>query len=359
MPELLERKHYASDLDDSEWGLIEPLLPPLIEKGWGAPCRWHRRDVVDAIFYVLKTGCPWRDLPGDFPEWNSVWKWFRRWRKDGTWAQVHDTLRAQTRVAAGRDAAPSLAILDSQSVKGTEYTTSQPKAPEVDSAAILAAIMTPEDPAAAGVTLGLTLEQIAAVVLGPDHGIAAEHLPAVITASLLGVGEAPARPFPKGLDQAGYDGGKKVKGRKRHLLVDTQGLIQSVVVHGADVHDSVGAILVIARLAGSMPRLEKILADTAYQGPLGTWIFELSGVTLEIVRRAEEARGFVVQKWRWIVERTHAWLGRFRRLSRCFERLAVTDETMIRLAMIRLMLRRIVHPERETWRGTIAFQAQA
>jgi transposase len=263
MPELLERKRYSSDLDDAEWGLIEPLLPPLIEKGWGAPCRWHRRDVVDAIIYVIKTGCPWRDLPGDFPPWNTVWKWFCRWRKDGTWARAHDALRAQTRVAAGRDAEPSLALLDSQTVKGTEYTTPQRPPPAVDAAAVLAALTAPDDPAAAGVTA----EQIATAVLGPHHGVPAEHVPAVVAAAIVGVGEAPARPFPKARDRVGYDGGKKVKGRKRHLLVDTQGLVQSVVVHGADVHDSVGAALVLARRVGSMERLQKILADMAYQGP--------------------------------------------------------------------------------------------
>ncbi len=355
MPELLERKRYASDLDDAEWKLIEPLLPPLIDKGWGAPCRWHRRDIVDAIFYLLKAGCSWRDLPGDFPDWNSVWKCFRRWRQDGTWKQVHATLRAQTRTAAGRDAEPSLAIIDSQSVKGTEYTTPQRPPPDVNTTAIVAAFTTPDDPAAAGVTV----EQIADAVLGPNHGVPMAHVPSVVAAAIMGVGEAPARPFPKARDQVGYDGGKKVKGRKRHLLVDTQGLVQSVVVHGADVHDSVGAVLVLARCVQSMERLEKVLADMAYQGPLGAWVFALSGVTVEIVKRAEEAKGFVVQKWRWIVERTHAWLGRFRRLSRCYERLAETDETMIHVAMTRLMLRRIAHPERETWRGTIAFAEQA
>lgn len=355
MPELLKRKRYSSDLDDAEWAVLEPLIPPLIEKGWGAASRWHRRDIVDAIFYVLKTGCSWRDLPGDFPPWNTVWKWFRRWRRDGTWGRVHDPLREQTRVAEGRQAEPSLGLIDSQSVKATEYTTPQRTPAAVDVAAVVAALTTPDAPAAAGVTV----EQIAEAVLGPHHGVPAEQVPAVVAATIMGVGEAPARPFPKARDRVGYDAGKKVKGRKRHLLVDTQGLVQSVVVHGADVPDAVGAALVLARRVGSAPRLAKILADMAYRGPLVEWVFDLSGVTLEIVTRAEEARGFVVQKWRWIVERTHAWLGRFRRLSRCFERLAQTDETMVHVAMIRLMLRRIAHPERETWRETTAFAEAA
>ena len=192
MPELLDRKRYASDLDDSEWKLLEPLLPPLIDKGWGARCRWHQRDVVDGIFYVLKTGCTWRSLPGDLRDWNSVWKWFRRWRKDGTWARVHDALRARTRVAAGRDVEPSMALLDSQSVKGTEYTTSQQAAPVVDPAAVVAALLESGDPMAAS----MTPEQIVTAVLGPEHGVPAEHVPAVVVAAILGVGEAPARPFP-------------------------------------------------------------------------------------------------------------------------------------------------------------------
>ncbi len=148
MPELLRRKRYASDLDDAEWALIEPLIPPLIDKGWGAASRWHRRDIVDGIFYVLKTGCPWRDLPGDFPHWNSVWGCFRRWRVDGTLTGIHATLRGQVRVAAGRDPEPSLGLIDSQSVKGTEYTTSQHK-PRVDSVdAIVAALLEPHSAAA-------------------------------------------------------------------------------------------------------------------------------------------------------------------------------------------------------------------
>lgn len=153
-----------------------------------------------------------------------------------------------------------------------------------------------------------------------------------------------------------FDAGKRVKGRKRHLLVDTLGLVQSVAVHGADVPDSVGASLVLARRVGEMPRLWKIWADAAYQGPLSAWVRGLWGVGLEVVRRVEEARGFAVQKWRWIVERTLGWLGGFRRLSRCCERLAAVDETMVRVAMIRLMLRRLAHPDTETFRGTVAFQ---
>ena len=353
MPELLDRKRYSSDLDDAEWSLIEPLIPPLIDKGWGASARWHCRDVLDAIFYVLKTGCSWRDLPGDFPDWNSVWKWFRRWRKDGTWTRIHDALRRDVRVAEGHDPEPSAAILDSQSIKGTEYTTSQQVESVPDRDAIVTALMNPE------AAPDVTPEQIATAILGPDHQVPPTQVPAVVAAAILGVGEAPARPFPKARDVAGFNGDKKIKGRKRHLLVDTLGLVQSVVVHGADVADSVGASLVVARRVGTLPRLQKIWADLGYQGPLGDWIRGLCGAELEIVRRTDEVRGFVVIKWRWIVERTHGWLGRFRRLNRGYDRLAATDETLVRVAMIRLMLRRLAHPNRETFRGTLAFQEAA
>jgi transposase len=356
MPELLERKRYSSDLDDAEWGLIEPLLPPLIEKGWGAPCRWHRRDVVDAIIYVIKTGCPWRDLPGDFPPWNTVWKWFCRWRKDGTWARAHDALRAQTRVAAGRDAEPSLALLDSQTVKGTEYTTPQRPPPAVDAAAVLAALTAPDDPAAAGVTA----EQIATAVLGPHHGVPAEHVPAVVAAAIVGVGEGAGAAVPKSAGPGGVRRGKEGQGTQAAPAGGHPG--PSAKRRGARGRTSMtpSARPSSWRAASARWSVSRRSSRTwPTRAPLIPWVFELSGVTLEIVQRAEEAKGFVVQKWRWIVERTHAWLGRFRRLSRCFERLTETDETLVHVAMIRLMLRRIAHPERETWRGTIAFAPAA
>ena len=114
----MTRKAYPSDLSEREWQLLEPLLPP--PKPGGRPLKYHRREVVNAIRYVLRTGCPWRMLPHDLPPWETAYHYFRDWRRDGTWERVHTVLRERVRVAAGREWSPSAAIIDSQSVKTTE-----------------------------------------------------------------------------------------------------------------------------------------------------------------------------------------------------------------------------------------------
>ena len=114
----MTRKSYPSDLRDREWQLLEPLLPP--PKPGGRPIKYSRREVVNAIRYVLRTGCAWRMLPHDLPPWRTTFHYFRTWRRDGTWERVHSALRDQVRVSQGRDASPSAAIIDSQSVKTTE-----------------------------------------------------------------------------------------------------------------------------------------------------------------------------------------------------------------------------------------------
>ena len=114
----MTRKPYPSDLSDREWQLLEPLLPP--PKPGGRPIKYSRREVFNAIRYVLRTGCAWRMLPNDLPPWRTVFHYFRTWRRDGTWERVHSALRDRVRVAEGRDVSPSAAIIDSQSVKTTE-----------------------------------------------------------------------------------------------------------------------------------------------------------------------------------------------------------------------------------------------
>jgi transposase len=112
------RHAYPSDLSDEEWDIIEPLVPAI--NSGGRPADHERREMVNAIFYVLRTGCQWRFLPHDLPPWKTVYTYFRNWRLDGTWPRIHDALRRKVRQAAGRHAEPSAAILDSQSVKTTE-----------------------------------------------------------------------------------------------------------------------------------------------------------------------------------------------------------------------------------------------
>ena len=249
---------YSSDMTDREWALIAPLLPAA--KPGGRPRRTCLRRVVDAIFYLLQTGCQWRILPRDFPPRSTVYGYFRAWRDDGIWARVHDALYRRCRDLEGREESPSAAIIDSQSVK-----------------------------------------------TGPD-----------------------AR------NAVGFDAGKRVKGRKRHLLCDTLGLMMRIEVHSAGIQDRDGAALVFERIAARFPFVERFFADAGYQGP------RVAGAAprpVEIVKRNDP--GFAIQAKRWIVERTFAWITINRRLTKDFERFAATVQTMIQISMIKLMTRRI------------------
>jgi putative transposase len=253
---------YQTDLSDAEWTRLRSYLPT--PKAGGRPRTHSLRDVLDAIFYVLKSGCQWRLLPHDFPPWSTVYYHFRRFRLNGLWSLILKVLHAAERKRVGKDPQPKAAILDSQSVKTVEES---------------------------------------------------------------------AHP-------SGYDAHKNVKGRKRHLLVDTLGLPLSIYVTPADIQDRAGARLLLAGLKPLVPRLEKIWADGAYSGKeLARWCEEQGGWEIEVVERDKEVRGFDVLPKRWIVERTFGWLGRNRRLAKDYERKVQTSETLIEVAMIRLMLR--------------------
>lgn len=144
----------------------------------------------------------------------------------------------------------------------------------------------------------------------------------------------------------GYDAGKKINGRKRHILVDTTGLILMVVVHAASVQDRDGAKLVFNKIFNLFPKLHLVWADAGYAGSLIDWVKYFIGCGLEIVRRSDRMNGFKVLPRRWVVERTFAWLGRYRRLSKDYEYLSQTSETMIYAAMTHLMLSRLARKNR-------------
>lgn len=258
---------YASDMTDAEWALLRRLLPP--PHRLGRPRTTDLRRVVEAILYIVSTGCQWRALPREFPPYSTVQSYFYTWRDTGRWQRIVTVLVWRARRKLGRRAKPTAAVIDSQSAPTAH----------------------------AG---------------GPR----------------------------------GYDAGKRIYGRKRHIVTDTNGLLLAVHVHPANVQDCHGAVPLLERLRDKFPRLRHVFADRIYRGnqlvnalaPCGPW-------TIEIVERPPGIKGFQLLPRRWVVERTFAWFGRCRRLSKDFEASAATEAAWLLVAHLRLLTRRLAAPK--------------
>ena len=250
---------FASDVTDAEWAVLLPLLPEPSPRG--RPPRWPMREVVNAIFYVLRGGVTWRMLPDCFPPRQTVYGWFCGFRDRGVWESVNHHLVMLDRERAGREASPSAAVIDSQSVKTTESG-------------------------------------------GPR----------------------------------GYDAGKKVLGRKRHAMVDTDGRPLVLQCHAASVQDCDGAIGLLQASRRSFPFVEKAFADAGY---IARRVAEATTIAIEIVRKPKNQIGFAVHPRRWVVERCFAWLGRNRRLAKDFETTIASTTAFLYAASVLLLTRRL------------------
>ena len=262
---------YPSSLTDAEWAVLQPLLArPTTPKG-GRPPKHPPRVIVDAVRYLVRSGCAWRLLPRDFPPPGTVYWWFAKWTADGTLTRLHDVLRGQVRVRAGRTPTPTAAVVDSQSVR------------------------------------------------------AADTVPRA---------------------SRGWDAGKKVNGRKRHLAVDTMGLLLVVMVTAASVQDRDAARPLLWRLRASHRGIRLVWADGGYAGKLVAWAAAVLHLGVEIVRKRPGQSTFEVLPRRWVVERTLAWISKHRRCVRDYERLPAHHQAMVTWAMVAVMTRRLARGHR-------------
>jgi transposase len=259
----MKNAQYGSSLTDSQWEYLKPMLPKPAKRGRPPT---NLREVIDAIFYVVKGGIPWRYLPANFPPWPTVYGIFRRWKRGHLWTALNDALRILVRKAEGKRSQPTAAVVDSQSVKSA------------------------------------------------GHG-----------------------------GEVGYDAGKRIKGRKRHLVVDTLGLVLGVVVTPANVTERDGAKAVLRRVLAWFTWLRLLWVDGGYTGTaFANWVkARRSKLDVQVVKRSDDMRGFIVLPRRWVVERTFAWLFHHRRLVRDYETTITSAEALVYIAMIRIQLRRL------------------
>ena len=250
---------YGSDVTDAEWLILSPFLPP--PRSCGCPRKWEMREIINAIFYVLRGGIAWSLLPKDFPPWPTAYRWFARFRDDGTWERINHHLVMLDRERVGREASPTAAVIDSQSVKTTE-----------------------------------------------SGGI------------------------------RGFDSGKKINGRKRHAMVDTDGRALKLHAHSANIQDRDGAGPLLRASRPSWPFVALGYADGGYAGPR---VANASPIRIEVVRKADNQVGFAVIARRWVVERFFAWINRNRRLAKDFEATIESVEAFLYAASAVLLLRRL------------------
>lgn len=248
---------YPGNLSDSQWQYISKFLDTKRNR------KYDLREIVNGLLYLVKMGCQWRMLPGDFPPWKLVYYYFDTWKRNGFIEVLHESLVEKVKLKRGKKEQPTVGIIDAQSVKSTLVNS----------------------------------------------------------------------------QERGFDAGKKIKGIKRHIIVDTLGLILAVVIQGASVQDRDGSIPVINRLLESWHRVVKIFADGGYRGKLIDKVSSLFKIGLEVIKR-NELHTFKVLPKRWIIERTFSWIDTNRRNSKNYERLNNSAVAIIHLATIRIMLNR-------------------